>query len=241
MPTFAFHSFGFMFKFRPFLSLFSAFGVIGLASFAASSSLLLLLRNNSELITDAAPLTMLMYFALVSVTMAFALTPTTYVAIITGHFFGWAGFPPLVLAYLLASALSISVFRKFSKGFARYLHEDEDRFKGIIQGLENREFMLILMLRLSPVFPFAIMNYLLSTLRLRWKDYLLASLFGMLPRTLIFFVAGMHASDLFAYLKHPTIEGTWQLLPIGLIIISMVGIGRIVQKSMHKARKDQSL
>ena len=226
-----------MSRLRPFLSLFSAFGVIGIISFAASSSLLMLLRKNSELIAAAEPQTMLLYFALISVTMAFALTPTTYVAIITGHFFGWIGLAPLVVSYLLASVLSLFVFRKFSKGFSRYLHEDENRFQGVIKGLEHREFMLILLLRLSPVFPFAIMNYLLSTLRIQWKNYLLASLIGMLPRTIIFFVAGMHAADLFEYLKHPTLEGVWQLLPVVLIVVSLAGIGRIVQRSMEKARK----
>ena len=230
-----------MSRLRPFLSLFSAFGVIGIISFAASSSLLMLLRKNSELIAAAEPGTMFFYFALISVTMAFALTPTTYVAIITGHFFGWIGLAPLVVSYLLASVLSLFVFSKFSKGFSRYLHEDENRFQGVIKGLEHREFMLILLLRLSPVFPFAIMNYLLSTLRIQWKNYLLASLIGMLPRTLIFFVAGMHAADLFEYLKHPTLEGVWQLLPIVLIVVSLAGIGQIVKKSMDKARANQSL
>ena len=85
------------------------------------------------------------------------------------------------------------------------------------------------------------MNYLLSTLRIGWKNYLLASLIGMLPRTLIFFVAGMHVSNLFEYLKHPTLDGTWQLLPIALIIVSLAGIGQLVKKSMDKARTHQSL
>ena len=42
---------------------------------------------------------MLLYFAVVSFTMAFALTPTTFVALVTGFYLGWQGFPGVVVSY----------------------------------------------------------------------------------------------------------------------------------------------
>ncbi|MFC7667743.1 hypothetical protein ACFQT0_10365 [Hymenobacter humi] len=47
----------------------------------------------------------LLYFVVIAITMAFAFTPTTFVAIVTGYYFGWLGLPGMVVAYALASVI----------------------------------------------------------------------------------------------------------------------------------------
>jgi uncharacterized membrane protein YdjX (TVP38/TMEM64 family) len=49
---------------------------------------------------------------------------------------------------------------------------------------------IVALLRLSPVFPFNVLNYALSLTRVRWRDYALASLVGMLPGTAMFVYLG---------------------------------------------------
>ncbi|MGI8601934.1 MAG: TVP38/TMEM64 family protein [Verrucomicrobiales bacterium] len=46
------------------------------------------------------------------------------------------------------------------------------------------------LLRLSPVFPFALLNYILAVTRVSWHDYALASLIGMLPGTFLYVYLG---------------------------------------------------
>ena len=58
----------------------------------------------------------------------------------------------------------------------------------------------------------------------------------MLPRTLIFFIAGKNAANVWEYIKSPSVEGFYKLIPLALIIISIFGIGKIIKQSLEKAR-----
>lgn len=49
--------------------------------------------------------------------------------------------------------------------------------------VEREGFKLVLLLRLSPLFPFNVLNYVLSLTRVRLGTYVAASLIGMLPGT----------------------------------------------------------
>ena len=51
-----------------------------------------------------------------------------------------------------------------------------------------------MLLRLSPVFPFNLLNYALGLTRVRFADYLVASI-GMLPGTLLYVYYGKVAGD----------------------------------------------
>ena len=53
---------------------------------------------------------------------------------------------------------------------------------------------IVLLLRLSPVFPFNLLNYALGLTRVRFADYLVASI-GMLPGTLLYVYYGKVAGD----------------------------------------------
>jgi uncharacterized membrane protein YdjX (TVP38/TMEM64 family) len=51
-------------------------------------------------------------------------------------------------------------------------------------------FRVVLLLRLSPLFPFNLLNYALGLTRVRLRDFVLASLPGMLPGTLLYVYLG---------------------------------------------------
>jgi uncharacterized membrane protein YdjX (TVP38/TMEM64 family) len=51
-------------------------------------------------------------------------------------------------------------------------------------------FKVVLLLRLSPLFPFNLLNYALGLTRVRPRDYMLASLLGMLPGTVLYVYLG---------------------------------------------------
>ena len=51
-------------------------------------------------------------------------------------------------------------------------------------------FKIVFLLRLSPVFPFALLNYMLGLTGVKLRDYVLASATGMLPGTLLYVYFG---------------------------------------------------
>jgi uncharacterized membrane protein YdjX (TVP38/TMEM64 family) len=57
------------------------------------------------------------------------------------------------------------------------------RARAIDAAVEREGLKLVLLLRLSPLFPFNLLNYVLSLTRVRPGTYILASFIGMLPAT----------------------------------------------------------
>jgi uncharacterized membrane protein YdjX (TVP38/TMEM64 family) len=64
------------------------------------------------------------------------------------------------------------------------------RARAIDAAIEREGFKLVLLLRLSPLFPFNLLNYVLSLTRVRPATYVLASFIGMLPGTAMYVYLG---------------------------------------------------
>jgi uncharacterized membrane protein YdjX (TVP38/TMEM64 family) len=64
------------------------------------------------------------------------------------------------------------------------------RARAIDAAIEREGFKLVLLLRLSPLFPFNLLNYVLSLTRVRPGTYILASFIGMLPGTAMYVYLG---------------------------------------------------
>jgi uncharacterized membrane protein YdjX (TVP38/TMEM64 family) len=64
------------------------------------------------------------------------------------------------------------------------------KFAAIDAAVAERGFRLVLLLRLSPLIPFNLLNYALGLTRVRLRDYVLASLLGMVPGTLLYVYLG---------------------------------------------------
>ena len=200
-----------------------------------SSTLAFYLYQYQELLQSLEPWETILYFVVVAFTMAFALTPTTFVALVTGFYFGWPGFLGVVVAYGLAALMGYGVAQLIDQGkMLAFLH----RFKktgAVMDELREQSWSLIILSRISPVLPFAFMTFVLSLLRVDRVKFLLASMVGMLPRTLFFFWVGTQAQDIITLLNDPDTGKEGKLLVIGLIIISLFGLYYIFNKALKKA------
>jgi len=64
------------------------------------------------------------------------------------------------------------------------------RFSAVDAAVGAQGFRVVLLLRLSPLFPFNLLNYALGLTRVRQRDYALASVLGMFPATLLYVYLG---------------------------------------------------
>ena len=64
------------------------------------------------------------------------------------------------------------------------------RLKAIDAAVGREGFKIVLLLRLSPLFPFNVLNYALSLSKVRVGTYILASFLGMLPGTALYVYLG---------------------------------------------------
>ncbi|MCY1075225.1 TVP38/TMEM64 family protein [Archangium lansingense] len=66
----------------------------------------------------------------------------------------------------------------------------EPRFTAVDTAVAGQGFKVVLLLRLSPVLPFSVLNYSLSLTRVRLRDYGPATFLGLLPATVLYVYLG---------------------------------------------------
>ena len=199
-----------------------------------TASLLGLLYERQELLRHLSLWQALLYFGIIAFTMAFALTPTTFVAIVTGYYFGWDGLPGMVLAYALAAAIGYELALRLDHGKLRHFLHLFPKAEAVLGELQSHSWQLILLTRLSPVLPFALMTFVLAIVGVPRRRFLLASVLGMLPRSLFFYWLGTEASDVLALLRNPDEGMLSKIVLLGLVAASLFGLFIVFNRALQK-------
>lgn len=100
--------------------------------------------------------------------------------------------------------------------------------KKMEQGFQKNAFNYLLFLRLIPLFPFWAVNIVPALLTMRLVPYILATLLGIIPGTLVYISLGNGLNQLFAENKTPDLSIIFKpaiLLPLlGLALLSILPI-----------------
>ena len=163
-----------------------------------------------------------------------AFLPTTFTALASGFFWGWAIFPHLVIAYLLANVLGYTLGKWLNADFRTILYARQPSLKEEIEKRIEHPTGLVFFVRISPVIPFAISNFLFASLGIPLSKIIRYGLPGMLPRTLLAFASGRAASsflDAQSSLKDPQ---DWLILGF-LLVGSLWGIWYFWNKKKAEA------
>ena len=94
--------------------------------------------------------------------------------------------PVSVLSATISFALGRTVARDWIVGRIN----GDPRFAAVDAAIGREGFKIVVLLRLSPVFPFSVLNYALGITRVRLRDYVLGSFVGMLPATAMYVYLG---------------------------------------------------
>jgi uncharacterized membrane protein YdjX (TVP38/TMEM64 family) len=137
------------------------------------------------------------------------------------------------LAFLIARHAARTVVESRLAGNSRFAALDR------AIGAEGRK--IVFLLRLSPVFPFNLMNYALGLTRVSFKDYLAASV-GMIPGTLMSVDYGKLIGDVAAVAGGVRMQrgpADWALLALGLL--ATIAVTTIVTRAARRALKDRTI
>jgi uncharacterized membrane protein YdjX (TVP38/TMEM64 family) len=130
-------------------------------------------------------------FCGVYVAATVGMLPASILTLAAGAKWGpWEGLGYVIAASNLAANLAFGLGRFVARSWVTRLVADRPRFAAIDEAVAAEGWKIVALLRLSPVFPFNVLNYALSLTRVRWRDYALASLVGMLPGTAMFVYLG---------------------------------------------------
>ncbi|GAB3234927.1 hypothetical protein GCM10027346_24210 [Hymenobacter seoulensis] len=201
------------------------------------------LHQNAGWLQDPSLLQMLLYFVGVAFTMTFALTHTTVVVLVTAFYFDWAGFPGMILTYMLAALFGHMLATSLDKGKLIQLLEKFPKAHAVMHELRGDSWRLVLLTRLSPVLPFAMITFILAVMGVPRGKFLTASVVGMLPRTLFFYWLGTKAQDVLLLIQDPDTGTTGKVLVVVLIAVSLFGLyflfTRAVKRSLEKSVKQE--
>ncbi len=142
-------------------------------------------------------------------------------------------------AAVLGSTASFLIARHLARDAVARRIDGDARFQAIDRAVGEQGRRIVFLLRLSPVFPFSLLNYALGLTRVRLVDYLVASL-GMLPGTVLYVYLGKAAGDVAAVAGGVRSErgpADWALLGVGLTATAVVTIliTRIARRALEEA------
>jgi uncharacterized membrane protein YdjX (TVP38/TMEM64 family) len=138
----------------------------------------------------------------------------------------------------LGAAAAFLVSRYVARGAIERRIEGNPKFAAVDRAVGREGFKIVALLRLSPVFPFNLLNYSLGLTRVRFLDYLAASV-AMLPGTVLYVLYGAaarKAADSLADVKIEKGLGSWILLGIGLVatVVVTAYVTRLAKRALAR-------
>jgi uncharacterized membrane protein YdjX (TVP38/TMEM64 family) len=117
--------------------------------------------------------------------------------------------------------------------------EGKLKFAAIDRAVSEEGLKIVFLLRLTPAVPFNLLNYALGLTRVRFVDYLIASV-GMIPGTLLYVYSGKLAGDVTAIASEPALAKGWgyySLLALGLAatLALTIVVTRIARRALADA------
>jgi len=169
-----------------------------------------------------------------------AFVPGSALTLASGAIFGVAKGTVLVFAAaLLGSTAAFLIARHGARAAIEKRIAGDKRFAAIDRAIGTEGRRIVFLLRLSPIFPFNLLNYGLGLTRVRLVDYVVAGV-GMLPGTLLYVYLGSAAGQAVAAAGGAApgrSPGEWALFGVGLAatVIVTLYVTRIARRALRDA------
>lgn len=168
--------------------------------------------------------------------------PGSLLTLAGGAIFGLTqGVLIVFLAAVLGSSAAFLVSRYVARSAIERRLAGNERFAAIDRAVGAQGRKIVFLLRLSPVFPFSVLNYGLGLTNVRFVDYVTASV-GMLPGTLLYVYYGKVIGDVAALAGGMAREkglADYVILVVGLVatIVVTTVVTRIARRALSEATK----
>jgi uncharacterized membrane protein YdjX (TVP38/TMEM64 family) len=166
-------------------------------------------------------------FVLLYATATVALVPGALLSLAGGALFGIVrGSAFVLLGATLGSSAAFLIARYLARGRVESWIGGDRRFAAVDRAVAEDGRKVVFLLRLSPVFPFNLLNYGLGLTRIRFVDYLVASV-GMVPGVVLYTYSGRVVGDVAMLAAGAPVErgpGHWAVLALGLVATAVVTV-----------------
>lgn len=196
-----------------------------------------LLTRALEIAQAAGPWGAIVY-GLAYVLACVLLFPATLLTLGAGFLYGpWLGIAVVLPASVLGATAAFLVARHLARDAVAARVKGHRVFEAVDRAVARRGFRTVLLVRLTPVLPFNLLNYGLGLTSVRLRDYVLGSAIGMLPAIVLVVHAGSLVTSLGGLGEAaPTGRARAALLIAGLaaLVALVVVTGRAARRALRE-------
>lgn len=160
------------------------------------------------------------YFVLLYILACILFLPGTILTLGAGFVFGVVkGAVAVSIGATLGATCAFLVGRYLARDWVAGRIAGNERFRAVDEAVGREGWKIVLLTRLSPVFPFNLLNYAFGLTSVALKHYFLASWVGMIPGTILYVYLGSLAGDLatLGVGQRQRSAGEWALYGIGFV------------------------
>ena len=166
------------------------------------------------------------------------LLPGVWASMLAGALYGtWWGSLIVFVGACLGAEAAFLLGRTWLRNWARRRLAAVPKLLAIEQAVSREGLKLVLLTRLSPAFPFSLLNFAYGLSEVSLRDYSIG-LIGILPGTILFCGLGALAGDVARFgevLSGEADAGTWALRIGGLLatVASVWLVGKAAQRALQ--------
>ncbi len=213
---------------RPWLGLVALASVLGLLLFTDWRAALQTVLNHVESLGAWGPVV----FVLLYLVACVLLIPGSLLTLGAGALFGVVKGSLIVsLAATLGATAAFLIGRHFARSWVEGKLSAYPKFTAINHAVSQAGWQTVLLTRLSPAFPFVLLNYAYGLTRVSLRDYVLASWLGMLPGTVLYvYIGSLAQTGVQTNTKTPA---QWALWVVGLL--ATLGVTWLITRRARQA------
>jgi uncharacterized membrane protein YdjX (TVP38/TMEM64 family) len=170
------------------------------------------------------------------------LLPGVWASMLAGALYGtWGGSVIVFIGACLGAEAAFLLGRYWLRDWAQRRLANLPRLQAVERAVSREGLRLVLLTRLSPAFPFSLLNLAYGLSEVSLRDYTLG-LIGILPGTILFCGLGALAGDVARFgevLSGDADPGTWALRSVG--VMATVAVVWLVGRAARRALDDAQL
>jgi uncharacterized membrane protein YdjX (TVP38/TMEM64 family) len=168
-----------------------------------------------------------------------AFLPASLLTLGAGIVFGvWLGSLYVFIGATLGAIAAFLVGRYLARDWAAKKIAGNDKFNAIDRAVGKEGLKIVLLTRLSPLFPFNLLNYAFGLTGVSIQDYIIGSV-GMIPGTLMYVYIGSLAGNI-ALIgtanqpTNPTLQWSIQIIGFIATVAVTIYVNRIAKEALNQ-------
>lgn len=161
-----------------------------------------------------------------------------------GFLFGvWKGTLIATAGATLGASAAYVLGRTFARNWVKRSISRRARFARLDRATQHHGFTIVLLSRLSPLFPFNLLNYAFSVTAVKFRDYFVATMIGVIPACFVWVYMGTFMKTIAEVATgkvDPATVKPWVLvLSLVITLIAMVILAYVAKKMLARALAEE--